>query len=246
VSSLSVPFSGRLAIVTGATGAVGAAIAGTLLAEGANVCALGRSLAALEENVSRGNWPRDRVHLYPVDLTSAAAIDQFCPDCIRQQGRVDILVHSAGIATLNPMSVAAMSDFDEQYQVNVRAPYQITQALLPALIANKGEVVFINSSAGHRASSGNGQYAATKHALRAVADGLREEANRHGVRVLSVYLGRTASRMQAAVHQHEGRPYDASKLLQPEDVASIVVHALKLPRTAEVTDVNVRPFAKSY
>jgi len=246
VKSLSAAFSGRLAIVTGATGAVGAAIARALLSEGASVCALGRSIATLEEVADRSNWPRNQVHLYQVDLTSAAAIEQFCAEYIRQQKRVDILVHSAGIATLNPMSVAAMSDFDQQYQVNVRAPYQITQALLPALIVNKGEVVFINSSAGQRASSGNGQYAATKHALRAVADSLREEANRHGVRVLSVYLGRTASRMQAALHQHEGRPYDAGKLLQPEDVASIVVHALELPRTAEVTDVNVRPFVKSY
>jgi NADP-dependent 3-hydroxy acid dehydrogenase YdfG len=61
-----------------------------------------------------------------------------------------------------------------------------------------------------------------------------------------VFLGRTASRMQAEVHQREGRPYDESKLLQPDDVASVVIHALGMPRTAEVTDVWIRPLLKSY
>ena len=89
------------------------------------------------------------------------------------------------------------------------------------------------------------QYAATKHALRALADALREEVNERGVRVLSVFLGRTASRMQQAVHQHEKRPYNPGRLLQPSDVASMVLAALRLPRTAEVTDLHIRPMLKS-
>jgi NADP-dependent 3-hydroxy acid dehydrogenase YdfG len=239
-------FAGRIAIVTGATGAVGAAITEALLSEGATVCAVGRTRAALAERVEEAGWPRDRVHLYEADLSAHLDVERLCSDCSRDHQRIDILVHSAGAIELAPMSDARLEDLDRQYQVNVRAPYQITKAMLSRLIDCSGEVVFINSSAGLRASKGNGQYAATKHALRAVADGLREEANRHGVRVLSVYLGRTASRMQAAVHRHEGRSYDPDKLLQPGDVAAIVVNALKLPRTAEVTDVSVRPFIKSY
>jgi NADP-dependent 3-hydroxy acid dehydrogenase YdfG len=89
------------------------------------------------------------------------------------------------------------------------------------------------------------QYDSTKHALKALADSLRGEINRHGVRVLSVYLGRTASEMQEGIYRMEGRPYRPEILLQPDDVASVVVNALGLPRTAEVTDISIRPMIKS-
>jgi NADP-dependent 3-hydroxy acid dehydrogenase YdfG len=88
-------------------------------------------------------------------------------------------------------------------------------------------------------------YAASKHALRALADGLRDEVNKKGVRVITVFPGRTATPMQEAVHRYEGRPYDAERFLQPEDVAAAAVNALALPRTAEVTDLHIRPMRGS-
>jgi len=122
----------------------------------------------------------------------------------------------------------------------------LTQQLLPLLAAAHGQVVFINSSVGLTAKRPEiGQYAATKHALRAIADCLREEVNSNGIRVLTVYLGRTATPMQEVLHRLEGVPYNPEALLQPEDVASVVVHALMLPRTAEVTDISIRPMRKS-
>ena len=107
-----------------------------------------------------------------------------------------------------------------------------------------GQVVFVNSSAGLTARAGVGQYAATKHALRAVADSFREEVNADGLRVLSVFLGRTATPMQEAVHKMEGKAYYPERLMQAEDVAAVVVNALSLPRTAEVTDIYARPMKK--
>ncbi len=78
-----------------------------------------------------------------------------------------------------------------------------------------------------------------------MADSLREEVNAEGVRVLSVYLGRTASPMQAAVHEMEDKTYQPERLMQPEDVAEVVINALSLPRSAEVTDIHIRPMVKS-
>jgi NADP-dependent 3-hydroxy acid dehydrogenase YdfG len=89
------------------------------------------------------------------------------------------------------------------------------------------------------------QYAATKHALKAVADSLRAEVNSQGIRVLSVYPGRTATPTQESLHALEGKPYRPTRLLQPEDVAAVVMNALCLPRTAEVTDIHIRPMMKS-
>jgi short-subunit dehydrogenase len=158
---------------------------------------------------------------------------------------MDVLVHSAGTWSYGGFDTAPVAELDRQYATNVRAPYLLTQALLPALRASAGQVVFVNSTAGLTARAGVAQYAATKHALKAMADALREEVNSEGIRVLTVYPGRTASPLQARIFQVEGRPYLPERLMQPEDVASAVLHAITLPRTAEITDLTVRQMLKS-
>src|SRR6185437_6495109 len=115
---------------------------------------------------------------------------------------------------------------------NVRAPYELTQAMLPALIRRRGDVVFLNSTQGLTASGGIGQYAATHHAMRAVADSLRAEVNTAGVRITTLHIGRTASPLQERIHAVEGRAYDQQALIQPEDVADLVVAAVGLPKRA--------------
>jgi short-subunit dehydrogenase len=114
------------------------------------------------------------------------------------------------------------------------------------ICSRKGQIVFLNSTAGLRARANVSQYAATKHALKAVADSLREEVNPAGVRVLSLFLGRTATPMQASVFAAERREYNPGILMQPEDVAEVVVNALVLPRRAEITEISMRPAIKSY
>lgn len=89
-----------------------------------------------------------------------------------------------------------------------------------------------------------GQYAATKHALKAIADILRIEVNADQVRIISVFPGRTATSQQAIIHEMEDKPYHPERLMQPEDVAAAAINALSLPRTAEVTDISLRPFVK--
>jgi NADP-dependent 3-hydroxy acid dehydrogenase YdfG len=174
----------------------------------------------------------------------AAALAAAGAAVLADGGRLDVLVHCAGSIALGPIATAPVEDLDHQYRTNVRAPYLLTQRLLPALTAARGQVVFINSSVVLAPRPHVGQYAATKHALRAIADTLREEVNPNGLRVLSVYPGRTATPLQARLHAVEGKPYAPDRLLQPSDVASVVVEALTLPRTAELTDLSIRPLSK--
>jgi NADP-dependent 3-hydroxy acid dehydrogenase YdfG len=102
----------------------------------------------------------------------------------------------------------------------------------------------LTSTAGLVSSAGLSQYSATKHALKALADILREEVNPHGVRVLSVYLGRTATPMQAGIRQTEGKSYRPDQLIQPDQVAAVVVGALTIGPEAEIMDVRIRPTLK--
>ena len=237
-------FSQQVALVTGASSGIGQAIATGLAAAGADLCLAGRNLEVLNQLEARLRPSASSVRSYRVDLSVDEEIETLRKSVEADFNRLDILVHSAGVLALAPLETARINDFDWQFRVNVRAPSLLTQALLPLLKERKGQIVFVNSSVGLASKADNSQYAATKHALRAVADSLRDEVNHLGVRVLSVYPGRTATPMQEMLCRSEGKDYPADKLLQPEDVASVVINALSLPRTAEVTNISIRPMNK--
>lgn len=235
---------GGVAVVTGSSSGIGRAVAVALAAKGMSLCLTGRDPERLGR-AAREIGERTAVLALEADLSSEEGIRGLADRVTTELGRLDVLVHAAGTATIGGIESAGADDVDEQYRVNLRAPLLLTKALLSLVKESCGQVVFVNSSAGIAPGNGNGVYAATKHALRSLASSLRHELNPHGVRVLSVYPGRTATPMQERVHEAEGRPYDAASLLQPSDVADMIVAALALPRTAEVTDIMLRPMKKA-
>jgi short-subunit dehydrogenase len=102
-------------------------------------------------------------------------------------------------------------------------------------------VVFVNSGAGLNAHPTWSAYAASKFGLRALADALRGEETGHGVRVTTVFPGRTATPMQQKVHAQEGKDYDPDAWSSAETVAATILHVLDLPRDSTVPEVSVRP-----
>jgi short-subunit dehydrogenase len=234
----------QIAVVTGASSGIGKAVALGLATQRARLCLLGRKLEKLEKVAEDVRSMTQYAKSYQVDLMLDKEIVESAGRLKQDFGHVNILIHSAGVISQGLLEDSTAEDFDWQYKINVLAPYVLTQALLPIMRSCKGQVVFINSSAGLNARVNVGQYAATKHALKAIADSFREEVNADGLRVLSVFLGRTATPMQEAVHKMEGKTYHPERLMQPEDVATVVINALSLPRTAEVTDIYVRPLLK--
>jgi len=236
----------KVAVVTGASSGIGKAIARALGDEGARVCLLGRRLEKLEEVARLFAKGARQPSVYRVDLTRDEDIDAMTRDLQRSCGGVDILVHCAGEIHHARHADASIADLDAQYGSNVRGPYLLTKSLLPLIRGSAGDVVFINSTSGLRATARAGQFAATQHAMKAIADSLREEVNANGIRVLSVFPGRTATPRTKTLFHEEGKPYQPDLLMQPEDVAMVVVHALKMPRTAELTEITVRPLLKSY
>jgi short-subunit dehydrogenase len=237
-------FSGRMAVITGASSGIGRATALALAANGAAVCLVSRHLPALQSVAAEAGLD-SCCRCYQADLAQPAEVDRLGVELQRDCRDVDILIHNAGAISLGDLAKQSAEEFDRQYRVNVRAPFTLTQYLLPRLKERHGEIVFVNSTAALRPGLKSGLYAATKASLRALADSLRDEVNGDGVRVLSVFVGRTATPMQAAVYQFEGKQYRPDVLMQPEDVASVIVSALALPRRAELTEITVRPMRKS-
>jgi NADP-dependent 3-hydroxy acid dehydrogenase YdfG len=237
-------FDERNCVLTGASSGIGWALAIALARTGARVWAIARRRERLDALVDEATGYKGVVLPVVADLERDDDVRSAAHEILSGSDSVDVLVHSAGAITLGRFDSVSPADFDRQYRVNLRAPVVLTQTLLPALKRAEGQVVFINSSAALRASARNVLYAATKHGLKAIADGLREEVNPDRVRVISVYTGRTATPMQAWVHEHEGRQYRPELLLRPEDVVEVVLAALSVPPSGEVTDVSVRPIAK--
>jgi NAD(P)-dependent dehydrogenase (short-subunit alcohol dehydrogenase family) len=232
--------TGQVALVTGAAGGIGRAVAAALARREMVVCLLGRNeaaLAAVAAEIGAG------ARVVPCDLTDDARVAALPERLGREAGGVDVVVHCAAVYFQEPLETAPVEHFDLQYRVNLRAPYVLTQALLPQVKRRPGQIVFINSTTGIAARPGVTQYAAVKHGLKGMADALRAELAPAGVRVVSVYPGQTATPMQERRYAIEGRAYDPARLIQPADVAEVVATAVSLPRTAEVTDVQVRPRA---
>jgi NADP-dependent 3-hydroxy acid dehydrogenase YdfG len=236
---LAADLAGRMAVVTGASSGIGRAIVEELAGRGASICLVGRRPETLGVIAPRLN-PGARKLIYQIDLGIDAQIENLPGHLLRDGGEVDILVHSAGIISLGAMEQASIEEFDRQININLRAPYRLTQALLAQLKSRRGQVVFINSSAGVVASPGSGAYSVSKHGLKGLADSLRAEVNGQ-VRVTSVFTGTTATPMQQSLHAAKGRVYAPESLIQPQDVASVVAHVLSLPLTVEVTDIHMRP-----
>lgn len=230
------------AVLTGGSSGIGRAVGLRLAGPDTLLRLVGRDLPALEATAREVAAAGGRVDLHALDLADGAAVTAWARGIDVADG-LDLLVHAAGVARLGPLAEASDEDFRAQLAVNLEAPFRLTRELLPALRRAGGQVAFVNSSSGRAAGARDaGLYAASKHALKALADALRSEENRHGVRVLSIFPGRTATVMQEAVAAHEGIAYRPERLLQPDDVAAALVDALSLPRTAEVTDLHLRPF----
>lgn len=233
-----------VAVVTGASGGIGRATACALATHGMSVCLTGRDVGRLQDVATEIGSRAPQILVHPADLSADEGIRGLVVRVGADFRRIDVLVHAAGTMCLGDVESCAWDDLDEQYRVNLRAPFLLTKAFLPMLKETRGQVVFVNSTAGLAASADNGLYAASKHALRSIAGSIRDHVNPYGIRVVSVFPGRTATAMQEAVHRLEGRNYEAAELVQAGDVAELIVGALTLSRTAEVTDVMVRPMKK--
>jgi short-subunit dehydrogenase len=223
-------------LITGAGSGIGAAVAARLAERGDELWLLARDAARAAQ--LRASFPG--AHTLIGDLSTP---DRLSWALGQQPQPVELhsLLHIAGVVQLGQIGDLTTKVWNETLAVNLIAPAELTRLFLPTLRVAHGHVVFVNSGAGLRADADWGTYAASKHGLRAVADSLRAEERANGVRVTTVYPGRTATAMQRKVRAQEGLPYDPDVYIDPESVATALLTALDLPRDADITELTVRP-----
>jgi NADP-dependent 3-hydroxy acid dehydrogenase YdfG len=217
------------ALITGASRGLGAAIAAAL-APTHTLLLAGRPSPDLDAVAERFGAPT-----WPLDLTDAESIESSA----EVLAELDVLVHCAGVAYPGRVGETSIEEWRATTEVNFLGPVALTLALLPALRAARGHVVFINSGAGRNPSPGLASYTASKFALRGFADTLRTDEP--SLRVTTVYPGRIDTDMQRDLVAYEGGEYNPARFLKPETVAQVVANAITTPPDGHVHEVVVRP-----
>ncbi|TRX61008.1 SDR family oxidoreductase [Corynebacterium hiratae] len=214
----------KTAVVTGATGGMGAEIIKDL-ARDHRVYALGRRAGELPE----------AENIVPVEIDLLSLLDGSpLPSELSELERVDVLVHAAARADKRSVESASPEDWRAQMDLNVHVPAELTRLLLPALRAAEGLAVFVNSGAGIHSYGDNVIYAATKHALYALADGLR--LGELGIRVSTVAPGPTDTPMLQGLQD-----YNPEHVIAPVEVAKAIRATVDAGPTTQLTEIRVRP-----
>lgn len=229
---------GRTAVVTGASRGIGLALARALAAEGAWVGMVARGEAALARAADEAGG-----HALPADVSAPAGVAALAAALDgRIGGAPDILVCSAGAFSIAPIAETDPEEFDRQIAVNLRAPFLLIRAFLPAMLARgSGHLVSIGSVAGRTAFPGNGAYGASKFGLRGLHEVLAEEVRGTGVRATLVEPAATDTPLWDPLDPdaRADLPSRAS-MLRPEQVADAVLYLLRQPPPVEIGLLSLR------
>lgn len=218
-------------LLTGGSGGIGTALVDGLVAAGHDVTAVVRGAASAARVEECG----------ATAVTADLAAVELLAEAVPLPDRLDALVHCAAVAPVAPVAGTAPETWREVLTVNVAAAAELTRLTLPALRRARGHVVFVNASPGMHAVPRWSAFVGSKHALREVADSLRAEEARYGVRVTTVYPAATATSRLGAIRAAFGRGFDPQACIQPTTLAAMVGWILSAPADSYVSELSVLP-----
>ncbi|KAK9419587.1 putative Carrier domain-containing protein [Seiridium unicorne] len=241
------PLAGRVAVVTGASSGIGAAVASALSREGAHVVLAARRTDPLEKLKTKLSATPGKVIVHKTDVTNKSDVDSLFEkaDSLSESG-VDILVSCAGVMYFTMMANVQTDEWERTVDVNCKGLLHCLSATVPAMLKRgKGHIVAISSDAGRKVFPGLGVYSASKFFVEATLQSLRLETAGTGLRVTSIQPGNTATELlgmstDAEAIKKYGEPTGA-KVLDPEDVAEAIVYALRQPEHVAVNEVLIEP-----
>jgi len=230
---------GKVAIITGASQGIGRAMSLALSQNGVNVVLAARNeerLAELQREIAGGGA---EALVVKTDVKSIDDCKHLTQRALDVYGQIDILVNSAGLGLGGggPIELSDPVEVADMVQVNVLGIYHCTYAVLPTMKDKReGYIINISSVAGITSFPASPMYAATKAAVKAFSDGLRNQVQDHGIRVTTVYPGQTDTPMLARFSEDE-----RGRFLKPEEVAKVMIHVLSYPKNVSINEIVIRP-----
>jgi NADP-dependent 3-hydroxy acid dehydrogenase YdfG len=234
----------RVAVVTGGSSGIGAAVARALSAGGARVALAARREEALLE-VEDGLENRESI-VASTDVTDRDQVDSLVSRAGEELGPVEILVNCAGVMYYTLMKNVREKEWERTVEVNCKGALNCIGAVLPGMLERgRGHIVTISSDAGRKVFPGLAVYSASKFFVEALSQGLRLETAGTGVKVTTIQPGNVATDLIAMSADEEALEeygqQGATRVLDPEDVAASVVHALVQPEHVAVNEILVEP-----
>ncbi len=231
---------GKVALVTGASKGIGKEVTRALCREGARVAISARSgnlLDNLAHELRPGGadvWP------FAGDMSKEKEIHEFVRGAANHFGSIDIVVNNSGVGYFAPVGELTLEQWDGMFDLNVRSVFILTREALPHLRkAGESAVVNVVSLAGKNAFVGGAGYAASKHAVLAFSRCLMLEERKNGMRVLAICPGSVDTNFFDG-REERSHP-NLIQALKPADVASTIIHMLRMPQRAMISEVDIRP-----
>ncbi|CAE6489158.1 MAG: SDR family oxidoreductase [Candidatus Nitrosotenuis sp.] len=237
----------KIAIITGASSGIGYATAVAFSKAGAKVAVGARrtdKLESLREEITKMGG---QVHVQKLDVTKRSDCDSFIDAVVKKWGTVDILVNNAGLMPLSFFKNRKLDEWDQMIDVNIKGVLYCTAAAIPHMLAKKsGHIINISSVAGRIVFPAGSVYCATKHAVTALSEGLRQEfSQRSGIRVTCVEPGVVATELTNTITDESLKAFVEStkkmEALRAEDIANAILYAAESPNHVNVNEILIRP-----
>ena len=237
----------KVAIVTGASSGIGYATALALSRAGVKVAAGARRMDRLELLQNEMSKNGGEVFIQKLDVTIKSECDAFSDAVLKKWGTIDILVNNAGLQPLSFFKNLKVEEWDKMIDVNIKGVVYCTASVITTMLNNKsGHIVNISSIAGRIVYPSGSVYCATKHAVTAFSEGLRQEfSQRSNIRVTCIEPGVVATELIEAITDKALEKYVEKtrqmEALQAEDIANAIMFAVEAPRHVNVNEILIRP-----
>jgi len=239
---------GKVVAITGASSGIGEAAARVLAGLGARVVIGARRTDHLERLAGGIRAAGGDVRVQAVDVTRRAEVEAFVGRAQAEFGRLDVMVNNAGVMPLSPLGALKVEEWDRMVDVNIKGVLYGIAAALPVMEAQgSGQIINLSSIGGHRVTPTAAVYCATKFAVRAISDGLRQETDR--IRVTVISPGVTTSELADTISDPVARAEMAAfraVAISPEAVARAIAYAIGQPEDVDVSEIIVRPTASPH
>lgn len=230
---------GKTAIITGAGKGLGKAMANALAAEGVNLGLIARTAQDLKSVASeiKQNHPDINVTYATADVGNLKEVKAAIAKIKDELKTIDILVNNAGVLKVGSVLELPVEDWEQVFRINVLGTYYMVHEVLPLIMQQgKGDIINVASTAGLKGAAKMSAYGASKAAVINFTEALMQEVRKSNIRVTTVNPSTIATEMTINANFTDG---NAEKVLQPEDLAFLVVNNLKLPQRAFVKEVGL-------